>query len=246
MTDPENKRPSDFKPVDSPHERIKYLSEAAKSHAQTLIWTENQENTIQTKLTMFNQREEVLYTWIPDNFDPKKFQASLIEKNTKEVFFNVIHSTANLFFKTRFITQNSIGLQFANPDKLFRVQRRKDVRFQIPKGHLMRIAFADPRHPHTQNNWKVADISAGGLSFLAPLDDVAVYKIGLVIKDIQLVIHSKEIVFTGKVSHVKLVETFQEKNIRVGIAFTNLLPEHAMVLTQYIANESRKYFARFL
>lgn len=242
----ENKKPKEFEPIEDAQERLRYLVEGTKTLAQTLIWTQDQENVIRSHLTVFSQVDRVIYAWLPKDFDFKKFQETLAKDKTNECFFSISLPAANLFFKAKFLGHDTAGLKFTIPDKMFKVQRRKNVRFQIPEGHVLRVEFPDPLLKEIQHRKRILDISAGGISFLAGEEEAPVYQTGVIIKGARITVRLKQVTFDAEVRHTKPLETFKEKGIRVGVSFKNILPADSELVASYVFEESRKYFARFL
>ena len=242
----ELKRPKDFEPVEDASEMVRYLVEGAKTLAAAIIWTQNQEDLIQTHLTTFNQVERALFAWMPKDFDLKKFIENISKRQSDECFFSVSLPAANLFFKTRFLGHDSTGLKFLTPEKVFKVQRRKNVRFNIPEGHVLKVEFQDILLPDVFHKKRVVDISGGGISFLSAPEDAAIYQTGVIIKSMRMTIRLKQLVFDVEVRHTKPFETYKEKFVRVGVAFKNLNANDSALIAGYVFDESRKYFARFL
>jgi c-di-GMP-binding flagellar brake protein YcgR len=242
----EMKRPKEFEAIEDPREVLRYLVDGAKTLAQTTLWTENQESLLQTHITSFSQGDRSLYIWLPTEAENSPVLNSLAKKGTDEVFFSVYLSTANLFFKTRLLDVGKSELKFLAPEKVFKVQRRANVRFQIPDGHVLRVEFPDILLPEVLQRKKVVDISAGGLSFLTSPEEAPIYQKGVIVRDLKLVLHLQTLTFDAEVRHFKPVETFKEKSIRVGISFKNILPEDVAAIAQFVLEESRKYFARFI
>src|SRR3954465_1911094 len=100
--------------------------------ASAMIWTKDQKHLLHSLLTIVNEIEKVMYAWAPKGFDPPKFMDQLAQLGSDECFFSVSLSRANIFFKARYKGFENGGLKFVMPVQLYKVQRRKDMRFNIP------------------------------------------------------------------------------------------------------------------
>ena len=75
----------------------------------------------------------------------------------------------------------TIGSVFATPPKVFKIQRRKDVRFVIPQGYEFTVEFESLEQARTRVKKRLIDISESGLSFfvLSPRE-AAIFRMGLI------------------------------------------------------------------
>lgn len=247
MSDPKQEKPKEFEPVGSPEEMLRFLTEGAKTLASAMIWTENQEIVIQTHLTMMSQTDKVFYAWLPQQLDLKNFIETLDKKGTRDCFFSLSLKNANLFFKTRFKENDTVGLKFEIPIQVFKVQRRSNFRFKIPEGHVLKVEFPDPLFPETVLSKKVFDISAGGISFITYEKDTPIYQQGLVIEDFRFTLKTKLINTGVEIRHAKTFPAnSMEQGLKVGVVFKNMSDEQVQWIASYVFEESRKYFSRFI
>jgi hypothetical protein len=236
-------KPRDFEPIEDHREMLALLVEGAKITADTLIWTKNQENVLHSRISLLSTADEVIYAWIPTDFSAQPFAAEIEKKLALECFFSVSLSRANLFFKTQYISQDSAGLQFKIPSQVYKVQRRKNLRFPIPDSYTLPVEFQDPLFPRKTIRTKVIDISASGLSFSAAEGDSPLFQSGAILKDLRFAIRGRLIQVDAEIRHVR---PFHKQLIKVGLAFQGLQSSDSSHIASYVFDENRKFFSRFL
>lgn len=212
-----------------------------------MIWTKNQEQVINTHLSLYSDAEQVLYFWKPKEFDGAKFTEALAKSGATECFFSLSLTRANLFFKTSFVGHDSGGIKFRFPKQLYKVQRRKDLRFPIPDGLVIKAEFNDPVFPDKQLTRRVIDLSAGGLCLLISDSDAPLLPTGLVLTEISLNINGRTIKCAGEIRYVRpLPPDSKHTGFKLGVLFQNLRPGDQQHIASYVFEETRKYFSKFL
>lgn len=223
------------------------LVEGARTFASVMIWTKNQEHVIHTQLTRFTKAEKYVYALAPKGFDASAFMDELAKSDSKDCYFSVSLTRANVFFKTTLIGMDKSVLHFKMPEKVFKVQRRSDLRYKIPDGWILKADFTDPLFPENKVSKKVYDISAGGCSFLVPESEKVAFQPDLILKDFTFTIRMKTIVVDAEVRHAETPKDERMDGVvKVGIKFKNLRPGDAQHIASYVFDESRKYYARFM
>lgn len=238
--------PRNFQPVEA-LEAKNFIWEAAKTFASTMIWTREQRHTINTHLTVFNQTDQEIFAWIPQNFDAAGFMADLAKINQKECYFSISLGRANIFFRTQFLEYDEGGLKFKAPEKVFKVQRRKDNRFPIPDGHVLKIEFQDPLFPESRMIKKVIDLSASGLAFCIENHEASFFVNYTVIKDLLMTISGTKIKCNAEIRHIKAIPSGQRiSGTKVGIRFLNISNSDIQTIAAFVFEESRKFYSKYL
>jgi hypothetical protein len=239
--------PKEFEPIEDLNEALKLVKEGAKTLSTAMVWTKDQEHVINTHVSVYSEAGSCFYCWVPKGFDPKKFMDDLAKMSENECFFSISLQRANIFFKTRFIGFDSAGLQFKLPSKVYKVQRRKDLRFPVPDGIAIKVEYKDPLAPDTRISKKVLDISASGLAFLIPEAEAPLYPSGLTLQDFSFSIRNKKITVSVEIRHArKLGPDSRAKGFAVGVLFKDIRPGDGQHIAGYVFEESRKYFSRFI
>lgn len=238
----------EFQPVEGAEEQLKLLREGAKTLASCMIWTTNQEQVINSHLTLFSETDKILYAWVPKDLDPKKFMDDLAKAGSSECFFSLSLSRANIFFKTPYLGTDSGGLRFRAPEKLYKVQRRKDMRYTIPDTHVLKLSYQDPIFPETQLTKRVIDISASGLAILVANEEESFYHPGMVIQNLSLTLKSREVpIGSAEIRHMRALPASRLlEGVKIGLQFRDIKPAEAQWIASYVFEESRKMFSRFM
>jgi len=238
--------PKEFQPIEDPVEADHLLKEAAKAFASAMIWTKDQGQVLRTHVSRYNPADVGLCTGFPKDFDQRAFSDALKRSGVNECYFSVSLSWANVFFKTPFVGTDSEGLRFRVPDRVYKVQRRKDLRFRIPEGQALKVQFHDPLTAESLLQKRVFDISASGFSFLINPEEQDIYSSGLSLKNVNLSIAGRAIAVEAQVKHRKQIQALGKTLIKVGCLFTAIRPGDSQKIASYVFEESRKYFLRFV
>lgn len=241
----QNEKPRDLEPIEDRREIDKYLAEGAKAAASTLIWLkDDQDNVIQSHITLFNALDRALYFKMPENFDYPQFVDQLTKRKLEDCLFSASLPSANLFFKARLLDFDAtLGLKFEIPGKAYKVQRRRETRYQIPMGYALPVEFDHPKISRETLRKKIIDISAGGLSFLTDTDEAELYTAGEILKNLKVTVRAKLIQTDGEIRHTKQIS---EKSLKIGIAFKTISAPDSSLIASYVFDESRKFLSRFI
>lgn len=223
------------------------ITEGAKSFAEAMVWSKDQTHTINTHLTHLSIADKHLYIWKPEDLDPVQFTDDLAKMAESDLFFSVSLLRAKIFFRSRFIGFSKSNMQFRYPDKVFKVQRRNDVRLPVRDGYVLRVEYQDPLNSDDVLSRKAFDISAGGISILVPQDESAMYPRGLILKNLTLTIRQKVIHTDATVCHVSEIKgNPNTENVKVGLQFKDLQPADNQHIASYVFEESRRYYSRLM
>ena len=239
---------AEFQPVEPP-ESLRLLHEGAKTVSSAMMWTKDQEDQLSTHLSMVSETEQSLLCWLPTDFDAEAFSQKIVLRGSPEVFFSVSLPSANIFFKTKFLSFDRNSLTFALPEKIFKVQRRQNLRFTIPDGRIIKVQFSDPTGTDQKVIRKIHDLSAGGLAFLVEMSDEALYPKGLRIPDLSFTVNSRAIQAEAEVRHTSeaplLSKASRARGIKVGVQFFNLKASDFQHIATFVFDENRRYFSKF-
>ena len=228
-----------FEPV-SAQEADLLLAEAARNNVPTMIWTKNQEEVIRTEILSFDPAQKLLVPKRAKGFDPKRFDDHLAQLGIADCFFSVALGRASLFFRTRYLGTNDTGMRFRAPEKMFKVQRRKDLRYRLPMTSNIRVETPAP--------YKLIDISASGLSFAIDMKagtDVVPFEKGDQISEIRFKLDEQTFSCVAEVKTVRaLSKPVPGETHHVGIAFVGLQAGKSQLIAGYIFDETRRLFSK--
>jgi hypothetical protein len=237
----------DFQPVSDPAEAKKMLKEAARTQASAMIWSKEQRIVVNSHIAIFDELDKIIYAWIPKTLDPMKFMDDLAKIGSAECFFSVSLNRANIFFKSNYLGHDRGGLRFRPPDMIYKVQRRKDLRFTIPDTISLKVEVLDPLYPEARFTKRVLDISASGLAFITAPEYAPMFQVGLTIGEISFTIRGRKIQVPAEVRHTKVMpEGSRYPGVKVGVLFKGIGAGDSQWIASYVFEESRKYLSRFL
>jgi hypothetical protein len=241
-------RPPEFQPVVDPAEAKSILREAVKVTASTTIWSRSQKHMIKSHLSMYSAAEDVLYFAIPTNEDIREFVRDLHGGGNEECLFSISLPHANIFFKSDFIAVDAPGLKFKVPARIFKVQRRAEMRFTIPLDYKIRVEFSDPLFPEKVLIKEIIDISATGLAFLASVNEQPMFVKGSRLRDLKFKIRGREIRVDAEVRHAVSLSSRGAKNsgFKIGISFIGIRPGESQHIAVFVFDECRRLYFRLM
>lgn len=215
-----------------------------------MIWTKDQSEVISSHLSVFGESTNTFYCWIPKSLDVEGFVNEVNSSGTKDCFFSVSLLKANIFFRAELLGYDTAGLRFRFPTKVFKVQRREDVRLPIPSHTTMKVEFKDPLFPEKTMIAKVQDLSATGMAFIINDDDAPLFPKGLTLSDFSFSVRNKKFKVRAEVSNIRKQRSptgeLLAKGHVVGVRFLDMRPGDHQHIAGFVFEESRKYFSKFL
>ncbi len=242
---------SDFELISDKKEYEGLLFEAGKTKAFTTLWTPNQEKTIQTFIEDVRIKDLALYVQIPKGVPTNELKEFLNKNSIHECFFNVKLSKTSLFFKAKYYQNSDLQYVFKIPEKLFRVQRRADLRFNFLKSDDMSVSYPNPKNAEQLLVKKILNVSAGGLGIEIGEFEMPQYPVGLKINDLTFKLKDKIITATAEVRHVQKLkakdksENFEPKAV-LGIQFIVLNTILRQYIGAFVFDETRRLYARYI
>ena len=239
---------SEFEPVETPGEAVRLLREASKGIASAMIWSKEQKYVVNTHVGVFQEVEKILYAAIPRDIDPRTFMQQLDDLGSRDCFFSLSLTRANLFFKATCLGYDDGGLRFRAPEQIFKVQRRKDMRFTIPEGYTLRVEIPNPINPAERVTKAIVDISSSGLAFVITPEEESVYRAGMILGSASVILKLRKLVADVEIKHVRAIPTgsSRHRGVKVGVLFTNLPADASAWISAYVFEESRKFISRFI
>ncbi len=239
--------PREFQPIESIAEGLKLLKEGCKTLSSAMIWTKDQQQVLNSHLSVFSESTSSFYCWAPHDFDSATFIANVETSPDRECFFSVSLHRANIFFRSSFFALDTAGLLFKFPTKIFKVQRRNDVRLPMHDFLSMRVHFRDPLYPEKETIQKVLDVSAGGMAFLIKEEDASLYPVGLTLNDFLFKVGNRSFKIRAEISNCRKLRDERHKGqFGVGVKFKDLRAADTQHIAAWVFEESRKYFTRFV
>lgn len=240
MTEAPNR---DFELVENAQEAQALVRFAAEEVCAAMVWAKNDSAVVNSVFSQYSENEDAIFIAIPTDLDQKGFVEKLAKNQSRECFMSLSASKATLFLKTDFLGFDPIGMKFKKPTRVFRVQRRKSLRYQIPKDYIVKLEFKDPLLEAETMSARASDISTGGLSFF--IDSVAAtsFTEGVMIQAMKITLGSRVIQADGEVRYSRRASEDPKKPFKIGIQFHQLPAEDLDYIGAYVLEGTRKYFS---
>lgn len=230
----------------TPEESKIILKDAMKCAANAVVWTKDQKHVLKTHISAVSEAVGHFFVWVPKDIDAQKFTKDVLIERTSTCYFSLSLKHATIFFRSQLIGLEAVGFKFEIPEKLFKVQRRKNFRFPVPDGIVIYVEFQDPLFPDQKMKKKVADLSAGGLSFFVNSLESPMFQQDQDLEKIEFTIRGHKIKTEGLVRYRENPDSEPEsKNqSRIGIKFKGLSAGDTDQIASYVMEESRKHFSK--
>ena len=215
-----------------------------------MIWTKDQKFVFNTNLIHVSSSTSALYIAVPKDFDETDFGAHL-KKGKTDCFFNVTHPRASFFFKAPSRGPDAFGYCFDLPESLYKLQRRSNMRYLIQSPYTMKVEFPNPLSgglsPGELVVRKIADLSAGGMSFFVSELDAPLFPKDMILGPMKFKVRLETVTVRGQVQNTRLVfDSSKENKMRVGIKFIDLKKADEHLISEFVMQENRKFLSRSL
>lgn len=137
-------------------------------------------------------------------------------------------------------------LSFGLPDRLFRIHRRKDERYELPRGVEILVKLPNAVRPSLLVTRRLHDISAGGLSVELGPTEARAYAKGLFLARIQLRIAGRDLVLAGQIQGKGPIAVGKNlrPGVKLGIAFRKLADADREFIRAYVLEHMIQYLSR--
>ena len=133
---------------------------------------------------------------------------------------------------------------FATPQKVFKIQRRKDVRFLIPQGYEFTVEFESLEQARTRVKKRLIDISESGLSFfvLSPRE-AAIFRVGLLLPNCVVQMQNQTVPVMMRIcNHAPYDRGSNGPGNKIGVEFEQISPEDKNYLAQFVYSRAEHLF----
>jgi len=139
-------------------------------------------------------------------------------------------------------------VSFPTPARLFKIQRRKDVRFQIPAAYEFTVELDSPdgtvRKRSSRVRKRIVDLSESGLSFfiLSPRE-AALFRRGMFLHRCVIRLQSRRIETSLKIrNHLPFDRGKAGAGHKIGTEFEDILPEDRDYVAQFVYSHAAHLF----
>ncbi|GEM_PF-1557996 len=232
---------------------IAKLLEALGRHKVPLtFWFKEQSLRFESDFFQYLQHLKKLLIRLPIEVGEAAFSGAIKAQGTPQIFASFQIDTVNYFFKTdvlELMAPDAFRIEI--PKEIFKLQRRANLRIPFKRHEAPKVSCI---HPDAANKkaildsdlmqFRMLDISAGGIALAVPTEQQEHMGLGRIIKDLRFQLKGTELNCTAIVRHHKAAENEQGKTfIRVGLQFTTLRPQNEKAIAQFVLEESRRMFS---
>jgi len=183
----------------------------------------------------------------------KEIVVRAIDPGTKKVLLDLSSNAESLNFylpedQVLFQTEvkqilDSGDIRIKKPEMIAQADRRKNLRLFIDQTLKVDLEFS--KQNHNQNvltqkfNKRCFDISSGGLSFLISRPEMSFFRLGDIVRDLNLSVDDTEIVVAGKVVNILEVTPNSRNDLaykahKISIQFGKMSPENKKAIDTYV------------
>lgn len=252
MTNKDSKNEVPFTQVKDEALIAKLLDTLGKHKLPMTFWFKEQSLRFESEVFQYLQHLKKLMIKLPTDIGADAFSQAIQAQGTPQIFSSFQVDTVNYFFKTdvlELMAPDAFRVEI--PKEVFKLQRRANLRIPFKRHEAPRVTCIHPKSMDKKTindsdilQFRMLDLSAGGIAVAAPLETKDDLPLGKIIKDLRFNLKGNEISCTAVVRHHKDAENDQGKPIiRVGLQFTALRPQFERVIAQYVMDESRRMFS---
>jgi hypothetical protein len=220
-----------FTEVESETKVREFLTRAATLESICSWWVQTHSNRVcHSRVVEFDSPRMLITLSYPQGSIGLNVDAVLSQD--RECLLSVYLLGEGVFcFKGYYSKRVENNYEFRLGDKVYRVQRRKGFRYQLPRGYEIDVVLGKEQFP-------LGDISAEGLSFFVNKDKNIEYKAGQKIDSMFFYLRQRRVEVEATVQHLSPYQRSpKESGIKVGVAFNKISEADTDYLSMYITEQ---------
>jgi hypothetical protein len=240
-------RPEMFHAISKRKDCLALIRESASLKAPAIIWTRGQKFRKDTKISHFTKESGRIGIALPAQFDWPKLQSSLQQVQAQEIFVNANLGRTAIFFRQPMseLRGGTGGVEISCPEKIYEVQRRKDLRHRFRAGQDLQVSVI--LDDGSGEVWKMLDISAGGACIKrlgAPPALGARLKRGSRIQSVSFVVYGREIECSARIAWIKRFKgKGATEDLTIGIQFDHIQRADREGIRLFVLEENYPYLS---
>ncbi len=239
-----------FVPVEDPGKVKAFFLRAESIHAGIILWTEGKKLVLHGKYvsTVKNKENQFVVDLRSDQKELEAYKA-FAEAPSRYAFVMVMFPKQVAYgiqveiFVDKKLKEGLFVLQVR--DKVYRAQRRKDLRLTIPKAYSVECIYPHPNptkeKPNEETRSTIYDISVGGLSFFIPAEWKSEFFSNRVIRGFRFTIRSQEISLDLVIRNT----VPGPDGLRAGASFVKIQKSQEDFLMSYITEHAMQMTSNF-
>lgn len=201
------------------------------------FWLKDKLLQFEAKVSSFNK--ERVYIDLPHFIREEEWDTAykkLAGSEDFRLFGTVSMQKTTFFLKLLVADREARTVKCYYPLSVFKLQRRQNFR--------ARMSYAKPTFITVGGKeYRLIDVSVGGLSFAAPVDEAARFPAEAALPGLTFRVLSRELRADGVVKHVMRTQDEAKKDIlKVGLQITQP-QDHEQIVAEYVTQETRRLFS---
>lgn len=252
MTDISSKKENVFTPVNEASSILKILETITRHKVPVTVWFKEQSLLFETYFSEYLPNLKRLSLFLPLSVGAEAFSAALKQQGSMGILISFQVDTVQYFGKITVLNvMPPDAIRVEVPKEIFKLQRRANLRIPFKRQDAPKVSCTHPSAERKMAladsdilHFRMLDISAGGMSIAAPMEQKDVLAIGKIIKDVRFHLKGTDISCSAVVRHHKGAENDQgQPMLRVGLQFTSLRPQFERWIASFVMDESRRVFS---
>ena len=217
------------------------------------LWLKNKKFRMECTDSRFLKADGMLALKYPAFLDLDQFlAAAAMPENANEVMAVTLVEGANLFLKMSLVRAQNMFLVFKVPNSLYKLQRRANLRIPFASNNAPKLVLLDPEKAKDLKaklkktdfmEFRVLDISPGGIAFQASLSEASRFATGNSIDDLRFKLRNIDILARGIIRHSSAaIGDYNKPVLVVGLQFISLHTHYETHIAQFVMEESRRMF----
>jgi hypothetical protein len=233
--------------VSDPLEIRRLLSRASEGHTLASLKLRGNETVLKTHVLCADPKQGIHLEFDEKTgmLNPDSFESLTRESPERECMLLMYIEGRFIFgINAEPVEIRKDRMVFAPPVKVFKIQRRKDVRFVIPSAYEFTVEIESLEQARTRVHKRLIDISESGLSFfvLSPRE-AALFRPGLVLSRCFVHIQNHSLPVMLKVrNRGKHERGAQGAGNKIGVEFEQISPDDRTYLGQFVYSHAQHLF----
>lgn len=220
------------------------LDEITGTGLPVLIWTSQQTIKDFAPYLKFHVKTKQIEIPFPPSEGEGSFTERLLASSADQIFVSAGLRRMAVFFsvKLKEITFSDRTMQFAPPESIYRIQRRKAFRLPIPHDQPFLI------NVRNVGELRVRDISSTGICIIHPgVVDSQVFFPGQILPELAIEVDNQVLQCPAEIRWIKTKHTPEGKPFaEIGAQFFDLNSSIAELIRLYVFEESLKYLQKYV
>ena len=227
-----------------PEEILEILGKAAHQLSMVSVKVRGSAQQFASRLIDTKISKSGLQIELNKEFTSAAFKKEIERHKTKECLLLIFSGNRYILGLNVVCVGINYQITFDLPQKVYRLQRRKSVRYVVPAGYDMLIEMPSFEHPSLRIKRKLLDLSEHGLAFLViSRDEGALYRKNSILKNCKLRIRNHEITLSLKV--MNRIEHDRGKRgggTKIGAEISSISADDLDLLTHFVYSQLAQMF----